>query len=78
MTYNGIVQNGVIVLDEGRALAEGTVVRVQPANDSDAGDGAGVENDALTSRLLDLAGTCEGLADLALNHDHYLYGRPKQ
>ena len=73
MGYLGKVQNGVIVLDNGADLAEGTVVRVEPVNparhDADGGH----------RRLLELAGAIDDLpSDLARNHDHYLHGHPKQ
>jgi len=36
-------------------------------------------NGSLSEMLLSFAGVIEGLPeDLALNHDHYLYGLPKK
>jgi hypothetical protein len=73
MSYTGRVHNGVIVLDNGSKLAEGTVVRVepvQPAVGSEAGGRARFER---------LAGVLDDLpSDLARNHDHYLHGHPKR
>ena len=73
MTYRGEVKGGVIVLDVGASLPEGTVVNVEPVNSAHpAGDG----EDEL-SRMGDLA-VETGIADLSLNADHYLYGHPKR
>jgi hypothetical protein len=72
MTYHGRVQNGQIVLDEAASLPEGAAVRVEVI------DGVPSEQ-TIWEKLLELAGTVEGLpADLAENHDHYLYGSPKR
>jgi hypothetical protein len=71
MTYRGRVQSGVIVLDEGMQLPEGTAVSVEPlASPTPTANG-----DPLY-RLAELA-TATGIPDLALNVDHYLYGHPK-
>ena len=71
----GKVINGVIVLDQAGKLEEGTAVRVRPIKKRS--DGEKVES--LREMLLSFAGTVEGLPpDMALNHDHYLYGVPKK
>ncbi len=72
-TYNGQVQNGVVVFDEGTPpLPEGTRVRVEAAELKDA-----VAD--LSRILLEFAGKAQGLpADLAEQHDHYLHGTPKR
>jgi hypothetical protein len=78
MTYRGRVRNGVVVLEDGAALPEGTVVKVEqleqpPAPPPSAPDGGWAQE------LLKLAGIAQGLpADLARNHDHYLYGTPRR
>jgi len=70
----GTVQNGVIVLNEGATLPEGTRVRISVE--------VGVTEQAASSlgrRLLKFAGAAEGLpSDFAENHDHYLHGTPKR
>ena len=66
----GKVVNGVVVLDEGPKLAEGTRVKVvaQPE-----------ELPTLYERFKDVIGKAEGLPpDMAENHDHYLHGLPKR
>jgi hypothetical protein len=72
----GKVVNGVIVLDQPGRLEDGTTVRVRPVEKrSDAEGDVG----SLREMLLSFAGTVEGLpSDMALNHDHYLYGVPKK
>ena len=77
MSYQGKVTNGVVVLDDGVKLPDGTVVRVEPVGDADRPNApAG----SLAERLLRFAGAAgAGLPeDLAENHDHYLYGTPKR
>ncbi len=69
MTYQGKVVNGVVVLESGANLPEGTCVRIEPLDERP---------------LLDLLRAAEkappnpgwprdGSAEL----DHYLYGTPK-
>lgn len=71
MTYGGRVKSGVVVLDEGVALPEGTVVRVEPVKTAvEAGE------DDPVYRIAELA-VPTGIPDLARNIDHYLYGHPK-
>ncbi len=77
MTYQGRVQNGVIVLDDHVRLPDGTVVSVQTIPPPADGDEA--EADRLAEAMLKLAGTVTGLPpDFARNHDHYLHGQPKR
>jgi hypothetical protein len=74
MTYNGKVHNGVVVLDNGAQLPEGTQVRVEPLHPVDAEDVP-----TLYEQLQPLVGSVEGLPpDMAANHDHYLHGQPKR
>lgn len=72
----GRVVNGVVVLDQPGTLEDGTEVRVkrvEQQSQRDAGESS------LSEMLLKFAGTIEGLPeDMALNHDHYLYGVPKK
>ena len=76
MTYQGRIQNGVVVLDAGAVIPDGTVVRVEPVSEPVASD---AESQLLSEALLKLAGTCKGLpSDLARNLDHYLYGTQKR
>jgi hypothetical protein len=72
MTIEGTVQNGVVVLDSGRQLPEGTRVEVIVRDTAE-------KKPTLRERLLKLAGTVDDLpADMARNHDHYLHGAPKR
>ncbi len=71
----GKVVNGVIVLDQPGKLEDGTAVRVMPVEKPSGGE----ESESLKEMLLSFAGMVEGLPpDMALNHDHYLYGVPKK
>jgi|tagenome__1003787_1003787.scaffolds.fasta_scaffold15176757_2 hypothetical protein len=71
MTYRGKVQGGIVVLEAGASLADGTLVSVQPL-----GDTAATGTDDLGT-MTDLA-VDTGIDDLAANVDHYLYGHPKR
>ena len=78
MTYKGKVTNGVVVLDDPKALPEGSVVKVEPVSEDEAADDRAQLED-LRQTLLRWAGTAKGLPpDLARNHDHYLHGRPRK
>ena len=72
MTYRGKVKNGVVVLEDATGLSEGMVVRVEPLVQLPR------KPDGTESifRLADRAKPT-GIRDLAINHDHYLYGHPK-
>jgi hypothetical protein len=76
MTLKGFVQNGVVVLENGCPLVEGTRVEVlvqdgpsKPTQDSRP----------TLAGLLEIAGTVKNLpSDFADQHDHYLHGTPKR
>jgi hypothetical protein len=78
MVYQGIIHNGVVVLDNGVELPEGTPVRVEllaqraETNESEVSDG---DLDPVF-RMGELAADA-GIPDLSVNIDHYLYGHPK-
>jgi hypothetical protein len=71
MVYRGRVTNGVVVLEGDVNLPEGTVVNVETIETSQCPG-----EDEHIYRLAELA-TPTGIADLALNIDHHLYGHPK-
>jgi len=82
MTYRGKVQHGVIVLQEGIQLADGTEVTVAPMDSAQTVD-PGTGAVSLWKELTELGRSGETRAtnlpsDLALNHDHYLHGLPKR
>jgi hypothetical protein len=79
MTYRGHIENGVVVLEPGARLAEGTQVRVEPLPAAE--DAAEVPEDVrqLREGLLRFSGIVKGgPTDLARNHDHYLHGAPRK
>lgn len=71
MSFQGTIQNGVVVFDSPPQLPEGTRVEVVlPESTS---------KPALRDRLAKLAGTVDDLpSDMARNHDHYIHGAPKK
>jgi hypothetical protein len=71
MQLTGVVRNGVIVLENGEKLPEGTRVGIgvlEPASPPES----------LGTFLLKSAGTVQGLPPDMAEHDHYLHGRPKR
>jgi hypothetical protein len=72
VTFLGTVHQGVVVLPEGVCLPEGASVRVEPV---EAGGSEATEVGSIWD-MSDLA-VDTGIADLATNVDHYLYGHPK-
>jgi hypothetical protein len=84
-TYSGEVRNGVVVFDPVAALAEGTKVRVEPIERSEA-VASGPDADPIAgtrAMLLAWARKAEENApplpsDLAENHDHYAHGKPRE
>ncbi len=77
MTYIGEVRDGVIVLENGVRLPDGTRVQVEPLKgEPPTGE---PEPGSLAAMLLEFAGIADDLPpDLSRNHDHYLYGTPKK
>jgi len=72
MTYRGRIKNGVVILDRPVSLPEGSEVEVRPVTPSET-------IPSLYERYKDFIGIAEGLpSDSSRNHDHYLYGVPKQ
>jgi hypothetical protein len=71
MTYRGHVKGGVVVLEKPASLPDGTQVTVEPITPA--------EGKTLGKRLMKFAGKAKGLPpDASRNHDHYLYGTPKE
>jgi hypothetical protein len=76
MVYHGKIRNGVVVLEQGKGLPEGTEVRVEPLvrDESVAADGP-----TLAEQFADVIGTVPDLpSDMASQHDHYLHGAPRR
>ena len=77
MTYEGHVEQGMVVLDEPAALEEGTRVRIEVLPTAHESEQERIPS--LAERLAPVIGKAKGLpSDAAENHDHYLYGAPKR
>jgi hypothetical protein len=74
-TYIGRVSNGVVVLEGATALPEGTTVRVEPIEVTDAVEGTRRMLLAWGRRAEAVAPPMPG--DLAAEHDHYAHGKPR-
>jgi hypothetical protein len=82
MTYQGTVQNGLVVLQDGATLPDGTIVTVVPVPRASQETG-GSDTRTIWQQLADLgrqveSEPCDLPTDLAANHDHYLHGLPKR
>ena len=79
MTYRGKMKNGVVVLDDPTAIPEGADVSVRPVKGKARKGGGQSRPTTMYERYKPFIGKAKGLPpDLAMNHDHYLHGRPKQ
>jgi hypothetical protein len=79
MVYRGHVEKGVVVLDGSADLPDGLEVKVEPVDNSEQESALDEDGLTLGQKLLKHAGKAIGLPpDLAVNHDHYLYGTPKK
>jgi hypothetical protein len=74
MTYQGTVQNGVVVFEPGVNLPEGSPVRVEVVEVATREERS--SKDDILFNMADYA-VDTGIPDLAVNIDHYLYGHPK-
>jgi hypothetical protein len=73
MELEGTVSNGVVVLDPGAEVPDGTRVRIVVPKTAPS------TVSPLGQRLLKLAGTANDLpSDMAALHDHYIHGMPKR
>lgn len=78
MTYRGTVRKGVVVLDGGVTLDEGTTVEVQPVA-APSEQPASQSPPTLYERYKQFIGAADGLpSDFAAEHDHYIHGTPKR
>jgi hypothetical protein len=82
MTVHGKIKNGKVVLDDPNAMPDGTEVEVRPTKKRKPITKAKkpkAKPRTLAERLANVIGKATGLPpDAAVNHDHYLYGTPKQ
>jgi hypothetical protein len=78
MTYQGTIQNGVVVFPPGVCLPEGTPVIVQFGPEETDSKSAAIDPSELDPvfRMAELAEDA-GIPDLSVNINHYLYGHPK-
>ena len=78
MTYQGTIQNGVVVFPSGISLPEGATVTVQLDSQPSASQPAKIDPSQLDQvfRMGELA-VDTGIPDLSVNINHYLYGHPK-
>jgi hypothetical protein len=79
MTYRGTVTGGVVVLEHGVVLPEGTPVQVEALGaPAEPQANAGADFVRLLNELEAEVGLLDGPTDFSIQHDHYLYGAPKR
>lgn len=85
MTIRGKIKNGKVVLETPSAFPEGADVEVRPAKARKAPvkkpktAKPKPKPRSLADRLRNVIGKAKNLpADMATNHDHYLYGVPRK
>ena len=79
MVYRGHVREGKVELSEPLALPDGAEVTVRLVKPRRKVAKTRRRATTLAERLAPFIGKAKGLpADFARNHDHYLYGVPKQ
>jgi hypothetical protein len=82
MTLRGKVKKGKVQLDDPAALPDGTEVEVRPIKRRKPSARPRKPKEpprSLADRLRSVIGKAKNLpTDASVNHDHYLYGVPKQ
>ena len=74
MMLQGTVKDGMVLVDDPKALPDGARVKIWVEAPAEAKG-----KPSLRERLLKLAGTVDDLpADMARNHDHYIHGAPRR
>lgn len=71
MTFTAKVHQGTILLPPGIDLPEGSQVEVHAQAEAET-------RKKSRKGLLQFAGSIEGAADFAAEHDHYIHGTPKR
>jgi len=81
MTVRGKIKNGKVLLENPKALPDGTEVEVRPVKESRKTKKPVKKKKPLRTsaeRLAPFIGKAEGLPpDMSTNLDHYLYGLPR-
>jgi hypothetical protein len=83
MAVRGRVKNGKVLLDNPKALPEGTEVEIRAVKKArkptKAPKKKKVAPRSLAERYASFIGKAKGLPpDMSVNHDHYLYGLAKR
>jgi hypothetical protein len=84
MPIRGKVKNGKVLLNNPKAFADGTEVEVRPVTKRKAAakprkPKAKARRQTFAERYASSIGAVKDLpSDMSVNHDHYLYGVPKQ
>jgi hypothetical protein len=78
MVYQGTIQNGMVVFDNGVKLPEGATVRIELLSEPDENKTSKIDKSQLDPvfRMGEMA-IDTGIPDLGVNINHYLYGHPK-
>ena len=81
MTFRGKIKNGKVLLENPKGLPDGTEVEVRAVKKKKSAQTSKPKSKprSLADRLRPVIGKAKNLPpDMSVNHDHYLYGLPKQ
>jgi hypothetical protein len=82
MTVRGKVKNGKVLLEDPKSIPDGTEVEVRPVRKRKPVAKSPKTKEpprSLADRLRSVIGKAKNLPpDASVNHDHYLYGLPKE
>jgi hypothetical protein len=84
MTYQGTVQNGVILVEGGVKLPDGAELRIEVIDEGNSKSPPSDRSEPTIGQKLAALGRwaesqpCDLPDDLAENHDHYHHGVPKR
>ena len=78
MVYFGKVQNGAIVPEGGVRLPEGSRVRIEPVTNGSPAPASSSDIDPIDTLGDSPIDDASLPADLAAEHDHYIYGTAKR
>ena len=78
MTFRGVIRNGQVQTEQSIELPEGTPVNIEPVQRGRSKRGSSAKSGKDPAFRIGDNAVAMGVADLAAEHKHYLYGTPKR